>query len=114
MQQLRLSDAGQAMPGHPRSAAEAREAAITSGRTVAQQAELRDLLQTLSELLGLDADVRPGYQEPRGTAGTRAPSTGLAERALASVTPGQGGQPASQGLPEAVRCAPAEPACRAS
>ena len=62
VQQLELTDVGQATLRALRHAAEAQEAILTDGLTNEQKTKLFELLTAISTLRGLDADVHPGYR----------------------------------------------------
>ncbi len=59
---LELTDAGRAMLGELRTAAEAQEATITAALSARQRLDLGEILAELSSSLGLDPDVHPGYR----------------------------------------------------
>lgn len=62
IQQLELTDAGQATLISLRTAAEAQESILAEGLTTEQKTQLYELLTTLGALRSLDADVHPGYK----------------------------------------------------
>jgi DNA-binding MarR family transcriptional regulator len=82
IQQLDLTDAGRMLLSELRGAAQAQEAALTTGLDDDQKATLSELLAAMSKAQGLDADVHPGYasatpaprapRAPRAAAGTPA------------------------------------------
>ena len=62
LQQLELTDAGRALLGGLRRAAETQEAQLTTGMSDEQKAALYEQLVNLSARCGLDPDVHPGYR----------------------------------------------------